>query len=143
MPDEPRNGERREPRVLVWDRPLPDEVRQDKPVAKLFEPRNDPKGWDRASITLNTHPLHREPRLTPEDLALPRRSSRLKLAGDSVALSIVVLLACMFPLWVASVMVNSDLRWAWTAAGVVAVASGVLLFARGLADERRPPEDLL
>jgi hypothetical protein len=107
--------------VLAWERLPYDVSRRDKPVAKLFEPRNDPKGWDRASITLNTHPLHREPRLTPADL----------------------MLACSFPLWVAAVTVDSDLRWAWTAVVLLGLACGAGLFARGLADERRPPEDFL
>jgi hypothetical protein len=141
MADERQQDERREPRVLVWDRVPPEVDRRDKPVAKLFEPRNDPKGWDRASITLNTHPLHREPRVTPGDLRLPRRSSRMKLAGDAVAITVLVSLAAVFPLWIAGVLIDSDLRWAWAAVGGLALACGALLFARGVSDERRPPED--
>jgi hypothetical protein len=132
---------KKKPRVLVWERVPPDEILKDKPVAKLFQPADDPKGWDRASITLNTHPLHREARFGPEDLALPRRTSRLKLAGDAVAIAFLTFLAFMFPLWVASVVVNSDLRWEWFGAACIALVCGLLLFARGIADEARPPED--
>jgi hypothetical protein len=135
--------EKRKPRVLTWERVPPDEVLRDKPVSKLFEPPEDRKGWDRASLTLNTHPLHRSPRFGPDDLRLPRRTSRVKLAGDSVAITILICLAFMFPLWVASVIVDSDLRWAWVGVGAFAIACGALLFARGVVDEQRPPEDFL
>jgi hypothetical protein len=128
-------------RVLVWERVPPDEVLKDKPVGKLFEQPEDRKGWDRASITLNTHPLHREPRFGPEDLTLPRRTSRLKLAGDAIAIAFLTFLGAVFPLWVASVVLNRDLRWIWIGVGCVAVLCGLLLFARGLADEARPLED--
>ena len=131
----------KKPRVLIWERVPPDEVLKDKPVAKLFEPPEDRKGWDRASITLNTHPLHRAPRFGPDDLRLPRRTSRLRLAGDAVAISFLVFLAFTFPLWVAGVIVGSDLRWVWAAVGGVALLCGALLFARGVGDERRPAED--
>jgi hypothetical protein len=132
---------KKKPRVLVWERIPPDEVLKDKTVSKLFETPNDPKGWDRASVTMNTHPLHREPRFGPEDLTLPRRTSRLKLAGDAVAITVLTFLGFMFPLWVASIILKSDLRWAWLVAVGIAVLCGVLLFGRGLADEARPPED--
>jgi hypothetical protein len=139
MPDETK----RKRRVLVWDSVPPEEVREDKPVSKLFEPRNEPKAWDRASITINTHPLHREPRLGPEDLRLPRRSSRMKLAGDAVAITVLICLAFMFPIWIAGVLINSDLRWGWAAAAVIAVVCGALVFSRGVSDEHRPAEEFL
>jgi hypothetical protein len=143
MADE-RVGKRgREQRLLVWDREPPPEVQEDRPVAKLFDPRDDPKGWDRASITLNTHPLHREPRVTPDDLRLPKRSSRLKLVGDCIAFTFALSLLSSFPLWVAGVMVKSDLAWAWIAVLALSVGGGLLLFLRGVAAESRPPEDLL
>ena len=128
-------------RVLIWEQVPPDEVLQDETVGKLFEPPKERKRWDRASITLNTHPLHRHPRLGPEDLHLPRRTSWLRLAGDAVAITFLVLLACAFPLWIAGVIVDSDLRWEWAAAAAIALFCGAALFARGLSDEERPPED--
>ena len=112
-------------------------------VSKLFEEPSEPKAWDRASITLNTHPLHRGPRMGPDDLRLPRRTSRLRLAGDSFAIAILICLACTFPLWIAGVIFDSDLHWVWAGVGVIALVCGVLLFARGVGDEERPAEDFL
>lgn len=128
-------------RVLIWEQAPPDEILKDKTVGKLFEPPKERKSWDRASITLNTHPLHRHSRFGPDDLRLPRRTSRLRLAGDAIAITFLVVLAFTFPLWVASVIVASDLRWEWAGVGLIAVFCGVMLFARGVAEEDRPPED--
>jgi hypothetical protein len=73
--------EKRKPRVLIWERVPPDEALRDKPVSKLFEPPEDRKGWDRASVTLNTHPLHRSPRFGPDDLRLPQDRPALRGRG--------------------------------------------------------------
>jgi hypothetical protein len=135
------NEPKQKSRVLIWERVPPDEVLADKPVGKLFEPPEDRKGWDRASITLNTHPLHAAPRVGPEDLKLPRRTSRIRLAGDAVAISFLICLAFTFPLWVLGVIFDSDMRWVWVGVAGFAVLCGVLLFARGVADEARPAED--
>ncbi len=140
MADEQAKKAKR-PRVLVWERVPPDEVLKDKPVGKLFEPPEDRKGWDRASITLNTHPLHRAPRLGPGDLTLPRRTSWLRLAGDAFAVAFLICLASAFPIWVASVVLDNNLVWVWAGVGAVALLCGIGLFVRGVADEQRPVED--
>lgn len=101
----------------------------------LVRKGEDPKGWDRASIAMNTHPLHRFPRVTQADLLVPPAGDRLRLLGDSAVFGACVALLCFFPLWVANVLALGALgNWVWgtmLAAGVVGAVWLFLAAARG------------
>jgi hypothetical protein len=100
-----------------------------RPDPDVFERRDDPKGWDRASITFRTHPLHRFPRVTQADLILPSAGDWLRLAGDCLVFGACVGLIMFFPFWIADVMANGGLaNWVWGTMAVVGVLSAVFLF---------------
>jgi hypothetical protein len=99
------------------------------PGSDLFDRAEDPKGWDRASIRVNTHPLHRLPRVTQADLLLPRHADRLRLAGDAIVFGACLGLLCFFPLWIADVMADGRIaNWVWGTMLTVGVLGAVLLF---------------
>ena len=125
-----RNGHKPRQRVATGRGPKGEWV--DAPVEKLFEPRSDPKGWDRASITFNSHPRRALPRV-PKELPLPDADSRGKLFRDCLLLAIAVTLLSWFPLWVASVVASSGLLWAWAASPALGVAVAAIVYVRGLA----------
>jgi hypothetical protein len=98
-------------------------------MRKLFEPGDDPKGWDRASLRLNTHPLHPKRRFTREDFLLPRASNALRVAGDGIVLGGSLALLAYFPLLLVSFMVESNIStWLYgTMATVFAAGAGLVL----------------
>ena len=97
-----------------------------QPMRKLFEPGDDPKGWDRASLRLNTHPLHPVKRLTQADFMLPKSGNLLRLAGDSIVFGCALAALCYFPLMLISMMVASDLTTFIYAAHAAAAGGGAL-----------------
>jgi hypothetical protein len=118
-----------------------------EPQKKLFEPGDDPKGWDRASIRLNTHPLHPRRRMTQEDFLLPRGgnivkhgSAALKVLGDAVVFGSVLAALSYFPLWAADILVASNLE-GWILGVMTAVALGgmSLVFLAAWADRHAEP----
>jgi hypothetical protein len=102
-----------------------------QPMRKLFDPGDDPKGWDRASLRLNTHPLHPVRRLSQTDFLLPRATSAAKLLGDAAIFGAVLAALAYFPLWMADIMVQSDLStWIWaTMASIAGAGASLVLFA--------------
>jgi hypothetical protein len=109
--------------------PPGDPARQ--PLRKLFDPADDPKGWDRASLRLNTHPLHPVRRLSQTDFLLPSATNLLKLLGDSAIFGATLAVLSYFPLWMTDIMVQSDLStWVWgTMATVAGGGAGLVLLA--------------
>lgn len=97
-----------------------------QPMRKLFDPGNDPEGWDRASLRLNTHPLHPVRRLEQTDFLLPRAGSLLRLLGDGALLGVCLALLCYFPLLLVSFMVETDIS-AWMYGTMATVAAGGLV----------------
>jgi hypothetical protein len=94
-----------------------------QPMRKLFDPGNDPKGWDRASLRLNTHPLHPVKRLTQADFILPKAGNALRLAGDSIVFGCSLAALCYFPLMLISMMISADIT-TWIYAALVTAAAG-------------------
>jgi hypothetical protein len=102
-----------------------------QPMRKLFEPGEDPRGWDRASLRLNTHPLHPRRRFSRSDFLLPRASSTVRVLGDGIVLGGSLALLAYFPLLLVSFMVEANIS-AWlygTMATVFAAGAGLVLLA--------------
>ena len=109
-----------------------------EPMRKLFDAGEDPKGWDRASLRLNTHPLHAAPRLSQVDFLLPRTADTLRLVGDSVLLGGALAVLCYFPLLIVSVMVPHFQNWVWATMAVVGCATALLTFVSAWSLGRNP-----
>jgi hypothetical protein len=108
-----------------------------QPMRKLFDPGDDPKGWDRASLRLNTHPLHPVKRLTQADFILPKAESALRLAGDSVLFGGALAALCYFPLMLVSMMVEADIStWIWVTLVATAAGGAVLVLVSAWRFER-------
>jgi hypothetical protein len=115
--------------------PGDDPARQ--PMRKLFDPGDDPKGWDRASLRLNTHPLHPVKRLTQADFVLPKASTTLRLLGDSVAFGCALAGLAYFPLMLISMLIRSDIsNWIWGTLATTAAGGAALVLISSLLLER-------
>jgi hypothetical protein len=111
-----------------------------QPLKKLFEPGDDPKGWDRASLRLNTHPLHPRRRLRQDDFVLPRGGDALKVLGDALVFGAVLAALSYFPLWLADVLVRTDIdAWVYGTMAAVAAAGMSLVVAAAWADRHAEP----
>jgi hypothetical protein len=98
---------------------------------------NDPKGWDRASIQVNTHPLHPFPKVRPFDLLRPRATNRARLVLDCFAVGVALALLVYFPLMMISFTTTADLSvWILGTMATIGGAAAILLFFAALADER-------
>ena len=94
-----------------------------------FECREDPKGWDRASISFRTHPLHPSPRVTYQDFLVPSTGDWLRLVGDCLVFGACMALLSFFPLWIADVMATGRLaNWVWGSMAVAGGLSALFLF---------------
>jgi predicted lysophospholipase L1 biosynthesis ABC-type transport system permease subunit len=104
---------------------------------ELLERGADAKGWDRASIQVNTHPLHPMPRVSPLDLLRPTAANKVRLVLDCLAVGVSLALLVYFPLMMISFTTTTDLS-AWIAGAMATIggAAAILLFFAALADER-------
>jgi hypothetical protein len=104
---------------------------------EVLQRGNDPKGWDRASIQVNTHPLHPMPRVGPLDLLRPTAANKIRLVLDCLAVGVALALLVYFPLMMISFTTTADLS-AWIAGTMTVIggAAAILLFFAALADER-------
>jgi hypothetical protein len=104
---------------------------------ELMKRGEEPKGWDRASIQMNTHPLHPSPNVRPLDMIRPTAANRLRLVIDCFAVGVALALLVYFPLLMISFTTTADLS-AWIAGTMATIggAAAVLLFFAALADER-------
>jgi hypothetical protein len=126
--------------LLTRPRIHTDEDPARQPLRKMFEPGDDPKGWDRASLRLNTHPLHPRRRLQQSDFVLPRGGDALKTLGDALVFGGVLAALSYCPLWMADVMVSSDLKdWIVGTMVAVALAGMSLVFMAAWAARRAEP----
>jgi hypothetical protein len=104
---------------------------------ELLERGKEPKGWDRASIQMNTHPLHPSPKVGPLDLIRPSATNRMRLVVDCFAVGVALALLVYFPLMMVSFTTTADLTgWIVGTMATIGGAAAVLLFFAALADER-------
>jgi hypothetical protein len=121
------------------DVPL-DEDAARQPLKKLFEPGDDPKGWDRASLRLNTHPLHPRRRLEQKDFVLPKGGDTLKTLGDALVFGGVLAALSYFPLWMADILVASNITdWIVGVMAAVALGGMSLVFLAAWAERQAGP----
>ena len=108
------------------------------PLERIFGAEDDRKGWGRVSIRLNTHPLHRMPRITQADLLLPNGQNPLRLTGDCLVIGALFAALAYFPLLIVAVTTTIDLRrWIVVAMGVAGLAAAVYVFVRAWAPDTR------
>ena len=106
-------------------------VEPDGPLERIFGAEADRKGWGRVSITLNTHPLHRMPRITQADLLLPNGQDPLRLTGDCLLIGALFGAFAYFPLLMVALTTTIDLRlWIVVAMGVAGLAAALYVFVR-------------
>jgi hypothetical protein len=106
-------------------------------VDEVLQRGNDPKGWDRASIQVNTHPLHPSPNVRPLDLLRPTAANKARLVIDCLAVGVCLALLVYFPLMMISFTTTADLsRWILGTMATIGGAAAILLFFAALADER-------
>ena len=97
----------------------------------LYQSGEDPKGWDRASMRLQTHPLHGSPDLRSTDLLLPDRFDALRLVGDCAVVGAAFSILAYFPLLLVSLGTPYDLgAWFWRTVGGVGIAGALYVFCR-------------
>jgi hypothetical protein len=104
----------------------------------------EPKGWDRASLDLNTHPLHPFPNVTRSDLMIPSAADRLALLAACLACgACIAVLWVYFPLFFIQIVADVELgAWVWISMVAAAAASGLLLFLYASAREQRYADTL-
>lgn len=113
-------------------------VKPGSPTERIFGSEDDPKGWGRATIKLLTHPLHRFPRVTQDDLMLPARQDPLRLAGDCLVIGGLFSLLAYFPLELVALAVTTDLRgWMAVAMGAVGFLTALYVFVRARLPDTR------
>jgi hypothetical protein len=119
-------------RRLVWPSGPPNEPL----VRSMYEPREDPKGWDRVSIAVKTHPLHPFPKTTAKDLLAPSASNRLRLVADSLLFGLSVAIFVFFPLLMADLLAGGAYAdWVWGTMLGAGVVSAVAIFLWASASE--------
>jgi len=121
----------------------PEFERIDETHAGTLDTGSDPRGWDRASIRLKTHPLHPFSGISSADFLIGPAESRLKLVGDCVIFAVAMAGLCFFPLWIANVLMNGAMGNAfWVAMGTVGATSGIALFFLAPVGDRKYMEKL-
>jgi hypothetical protein len=95
-------------------------------------------GFDRASMTLKTHPLHPFPDIKPADLLKPTATNKVRLAVDCVIVGVAMALLSYFPLLMISWTQTADLSsWIYATMATIAGGSALLLFVVAVTEERR------
>jgi hypothetical protein len=127
-----------------WTGYMPDRPSEEGKPGLVFDPEQAPKGWNRASLEMKTHPLHPSPKVTQRDLLLPLYADRLVLLGACLACGIcIAILWVYFPVFLVEVMSDKSLGdWLWPLMGFVAATTGLLLFALASREQRRYVETL-
>lgn len=108
------------------------------PLERIFGAEDDRKGWGRVSIRLNTHPLHRMPRIRQTDLLLPNGQNPLRLAGDCLVIGALFGAIAYFPLLMVALTTTVDLRlWIGVAMGAAGVVAALYVFVRAWTPDTR------
>jgi hypothetical protein len=116
---------------------ITDDERADLPLGEFMELGAEPKGWDRASITMKTHPLHAFPDVTQADFILPSAANKLRLVADCLTLGGAFALLIYFPLMMVGFMSTSDQTGLILGTMLtVGLGTAVLVFLVAIADER-------
>ena len=116
---------------------ITDDERADLPVAGFMELGDEPKGWDRASISMNTHPLHRFPDVSQADFILPSAANKVRLVADCLTMGVAFALLIYFPLMLIGFMSTSDQTSLILGTMLTAgLGTAVLVFIVAVADER-------
>src|SRR5262249_21952627 len=130
--EQARANQAKKTRRLVWPPGPPDEPL----IRTMYEPREDSKGWDRASIEAKTHPLHPFPTVAPKDLHAPSAENRLRLVGDSLLFGLSVAIFLFFPLLMGDLLAGGAFAdWVWGTMVVAGILGAVLLFVWASATE--------
>ena len=117
--------------------PVTDDERADPPVAGFMELGDEPKGWDRASISMKTHPLHAFPDVSQADFILPSAANKLRLVADCLAMGVAFALLIYFPLMMIGFMSTSDQTGLILGTMLTAgLGTAILVFLVAIADER-------
>jgi hypothetical protein len=116
---------------------ITDDERADPPVAGFMELGDEPKGWDRASISMKTHPLHAFPNVSQADFILPSAANKVRLVADCLTMGAAFALLIYFPLMMIGFMSTSD-QTGWILGTMLTAGLGtaILVFIVALADER-------
>jgi hypothetical protein len=140
----PHRGPKEGPKLGLYGTPYKvGEKRADAPVGPLFGHQEDPKGWDRASIKMKTHPLHPMPRVTQSDLLLPSATDKLRLTADCLAFGAAFAVLCYFPLLLVSYATTADLsRLIVTTLVIAGCGSAIMVFFAALRSEREFQREL-
>ena len=95
-------------------------------------------GWKRASIEMNTHPLHPFPKITQKDLLLPAAGDRLVLLGACLVCAAGLSILWLYvPLYITAIMLKTHLGiWLWGSMLAMTLGGGLLLFAVAAARAR-------
>jgi hypothetical protein len=105
---------------------------------RIFGAEADRRGWGRASITLNTHPLHRLLPIGQADLVLPNGQNPLQLAGDCLVVGALFAAIAYFPLLMVALATKLDLRlWIGAAMGGAGVVGALYVFLRAWSPDPR------
>ena len=108
------------------------------PLERIFGAEDDRKGWGRVSIRLNTHPLHRLPRIAQADLLLPNGQNPLRLAGDCLVVGVLFAAIAYLPLLMVALTTTLDLRlWIVVAMGAAGVVAATYVFLRAWSPDTR------
>jgi hypothetical protein len=99
------------------------------------------KGWDRISIRVNTHPLHRFPDVTRRDLLIPSGLDRLALLGACLVCGICLSIFWVYlPAFLLTPFVGQLDGWLWGTMTVAALGSTVVLYRVGRSHEEEAAE---
>jgi hypothetical protein len=102
----------------------------------LFEHGED--GWDRASVKLNTHPLHPFPDVKPTDLLKPTAANKVRLVVDCLIVGVAMALLSYFPLLMIAFTRPDDISsWIYGTMLTIGSVSALLLFSVAVIEERR------
>jgi hypothetical protein len=96
------------------------------------------RGWGRASITVQTHPLHPEPPVSAPDFLLAPRQDPLRIAGDCAVVGLAFAILAYFPLLLVAYTVTVDLStWIWATMGSVGALGAAYVLVRSWAPDTR------
>ena len=127
-----------------WTGYMPDRPSEQGKPGLVFDPEQAPKGWNRASLEMKTHPLHPSPKVKQRDLLLPMYADRLVLFGACLVCGICFsVLWVYFPVFIVEIVSERTLgNWLWPSMAVVATVTGLLLFLAASREHRKYVETL-
>jgi hypothetical protein len=99
------------------------------------------KGWNRASLEMNTHPLHPFPSVTRRDLLIPSSLDRIVLLGACLVCGICLSVFWVYlPAFLITPFVGQLDGWLWGTMLLVALGAALVLYALGRKSEQQAEE---